>query len=391
MNFVDLIIILLAFAAFWRGRDLGFTRQFLSTAGFFGGLLLGALIQPFTVSLVDSDAMKSLVTLATTLGCALLLMAAGEHFGIKLKERLLTDKPKANKFDDMSGSWLAAVSVLLVVWLCANLVETLPTNSLQPSIKDSKIIGILDNRLPPAPSIIAGLNRLIDPNGFPQVFTGHEPVPDIGNVTPSLVGFDHAINVTKLSVVKLEGQGCGGIVEGTGFVVGNGLVATNAHVIAGIDKPYVMDANGTHRATPIWFDPDLDFAVVRVDKLAGAPLSFNTAEQPRGTNQALLGYPGGGQLAVESAAILDRFTAVGRNIYGAGQTSRDVYEVKAHIIPGNSGGPMLDKDGRVTGVVFAESTTYKNVGYALTATKVQAEVNAAKQHNQPVSTGTCAQ
>lgn len=388
MNVIDLLIILFVFAALFRGRDLGFVRQFLSTIGFFSGLLLGALLQPYTVKLVHGNLAESLVTLATTLGCALIFMAIGEHFGIKLKERLV--KADANKYDNIFGSVLAGLSLLIVVWLCANIIATLPTNSLQSPINNSKIVNFLDDHLPPAPGVIASLNRLIDPNGFPQVFTGREPVPDVSNVTPSLEGFDHAIDVAKLSVVKFEGQGCGGIVEGSGFVVGNGLVATNAHVIAGIKRPYVIDQKGTHQATPVWFDPNLDFAVVRTDGLAGGPLSFNVAEQKRGTNQAVLGYPGGGKLSVASAAILDRFTATGRNIYGEGQTARDVYEIKANIIPGNSGGPMLDKDGHVTGVIFAESTSYENVGYALTAKKAKAEVEAAKARDRQVSTGTCA-
>ncbi|MCA9325843.1 MarP family serine protease [Candidatus Saccharibacteria bacterium] len=389
MNTIDLLIVVFVIVAIVRGREVGFAQQFLSTVGFFGGLLIGALLQPHTVSLVSGDVSKSVITLITTLGCALIGMALGEHFGIKIKHKII--RGSANKYDNAFGSVIAVVSLLLVIWLMASVIATLPAGPLQQTVKNSRIVSSLNSHLPAAPGVIARLSSLIDPNGFPQVFTGREPTPDIGNYTPSLQGFDNAIALTKKSVVKLEGKGCGGLVEGSGFVVGSNLVATNAHVIAGIQEPYVIDANGTHKATPVWFDPDLDFAVVRVGGLAGKPLSFYTNELDKGTSQAIMGHPGGGKLDAESAAILDRFTAIGRNIYGQGKTARDVYEVKAHIIPGNSGGPMIDKQGRVTGVVFAQSTTYQNVGYTLTAQKVKKEVKQAQQQNQRVGTGTCAE
>jgi S1-C subfamily serine protease len=389
MNLIDVLVIVLVGFAIYRGRQIGFTRQFLSTFGFFSGLLLGAWLQPHVVKLVHGELAKSLVTLFTTLGLGLLLMATGEHYGIKLKLKLI--RGRIDKYDNGFGAGLAAVSVLLMVWLCANIFASLPSSSLQTTVNNSKIVSFLTEHLPAAPAAIAKLNGLIDPNGFPKVFTGQEPAPNTANVSPSLKGFDKAIAVTKNSVVKLEGQGCGGIVEGSGFVVADRLIATNAHVIAGIAHPYVVDKNGTHHAVPIWFDPNLDFAVLRVNNLAGKPLTFNPNTQATGSNQAVLGYPGGGNLDVESAAILDRFIATGRNIYGQGKTERDVYEIKAHIIPGNSGGPMVDKAGNVTGVVFAESGSYQNVGYTLTAQKAAAEIQAAKGSDQPVSTGNCAE
>jgi S1-C subfamily serine protease len=245
--------------------------------------------------------------------------------------------------------------------------------------------------MPPAPTVIAGITELIDPNGFPQVFTGREPAPQTTTVSPSLTGFDAAITKTKASVVKIEGQGCGGIVDGSGFVVGDNLVATNAHVVAGIHRPYVTDANGTHLSRAIWFDPDLDFAILRTNNLAGESLRFDTDIQPTGARAMAMGYPGGGNLDIEAAVVLDRFTAVGRNIYGQGSTARDVYELDARIIPGNSGGPVVTAEGRVIGVVFAQSTTYEHVGYALTAKKVVSEIDSALQRNQIVSTSSCAE
>lgn len=389
MNIVDFLIVVGVVLSLIRGHEVGFVRQFFSTAGFFLGLYLGVLLQKETVHLATTPAAKAVVTIATTIGCALVVMAIGEYIGMRLKQKIVAGK--FNRPDMYLGSVLAGLSLLLIAWLSASILTAYPSAQLQTAFQQSRIISALDNRLPPAPAVIASLSRLIDPNGFPQVFTGREPTPHYISVSPSLKGFTPAINSVKKSIVKIEGQGCGGVVEGTGFVVGDGLVATNAHVVAGISAPYVSDNSGTHRASAIWFDPDLDFAILRTSGLAGDPLQFDETTQPDGTKTAILGYPGGGALDVEAGVILDQFDATGRNIYGQGSTTRAIYELNAHIIPGNSGGPIITKDGAVAGVVFAESTSYKNVGYALTAKKVASEVRAATLRNETVSTDRCAE
>jgi len=389
MNWIDILIILFLISSIFRGREVGFVRQLFSTIGFFGGLWIGTLLEPHTVTLAHSQGARSFVTLLTTLGCAFVLLSVGEYVGILLKSKVTLKQ--LNTADNALGSGLALISVLLAVWLSASIVLSLPFGGLQNSVRGSSIISALNRKLPPATTIVADLSHLIDPNGFPQVFNGAEPAPN-GNVAlPNLGNLRPAVQKDEASVVKIEGQGCGGIVEGSGFVVGKGLVATNAHVIAGIGTPYVLDGNGTHRGTAVWFDPNLDFAVLRVSDLAGKPLNISTAEAARGTAGAVLGYPGGGNFTAQAAAVLDEFAATGRNIYNQGNTTREIYELKASIIPGNSGGPLIDKNGTVIGVVFAESTTYNQVGYALQTKPVVQGIKQAEARNQRVSTGSCAE
>ena len=169
------------------------------------------------------------------------------------------------------------------------------------------------------------------------------------------------------------------------------MVATNAHVVAGIKKPYIQDANGTHTASVIWFNPNLDFAVLRASNLAGPVLPIKTAVATPGTAAAVLGYPGGGGFSAKPAAVSDSFVARGRNIYGRGVTNREIYELRADIIPGNSGGPVIAGDGSVIGVVFAQSTAYDHVGYALTAQQINNDLQQALRRNALVGTGSCAE
>jgi S1-C subfamily serine protease len=386
---LDVLIILFALSAIYRGFEIGFVRQLFSTLGFFGGLFLGAWLQTHTVSLAHTPGGKAAMTLLTTLGCALLLLTIGEYAGLRLKHRVMPKR--INAFDNGFGSFLSIVSLLISAWLLAAIVGSLPYRSVQAGIQGSHIVRGMNRIMPPAPGVIAGLGHLIDPNGFPQVFIGSEPSPRQGVGTPSLGSLAGAVNRDRPSVVKVEGQGCGGIVEGSGFVVGSDMVATNAHVIAGIKHSFVEDSNGIHSATPIWFDPDLDFAVLRVSNLAGPSLVISQKHVSPGTPAAALGYPGGGAFTAGAAAVLDQFTATGRNIYGRGSTERDIYEIKANIIPGNSGGPLIASDGTVIGVVFAESTSYEHVGYALTTAQISSSVNQAAAANQSVRTGRCAE
>jgi S1-C subfamily serine protease len=386
---IDILIVIFAVSALYRGREIGFIRQLFSTVGFFGGLLLGAWLQPHTITIAHSQAGRSIITLITTLGCALLLFSVGEYIGIRLKYRVRLKR--FNTLDNGFGGALSIVSLLLTVWLTAAIIGNLPFPGLQSQVSKSHIVSALNHTLPSAPGVISRLGHLIDPNGFPQVFVDGEPAPQKPIALPSLGTLQAAVNKDRASVVKLEGQGCGGIVEGSGFVVGPNLVATNAHVVAGIKHPYVEDDNGTHSGTVIWFDPNLDFAVLRVSNLSGNSLIISNKTVAAGTPAAVLGYPGGGSFTAGPAAVRDEFNASGRDIYGKGNTDRDVYELQATVRPGNSGGPLVSSDGTVIGVIFAESTNYPNVGYALTTSQINGIINPAAAANRPVSTGQCAE
>ncbi len=184
-------------------------------------------------------------------------------------------------------------------------------------------------------------------------------------------------------------MGCGQIQEGSGFVVAPGIVVTNAHVVAGIARPTVEDANGVHPTSVILFDPSYDLAVMRVDGLDERPLQLDPDQVARGVQAAVLGYPDGGPFDAVPAGVLAEFQAQGRDIYGQGLTLRNVYEIQALVRPGNSGGPLVQPDGEVIGVVFSRSTTNDDIGYALTSPGVLSRVLQAQAAPKAVGTGPC--
>lgn len=385
----DAVIIIFILSAVFRGREIGLVQQLFSTIGFFGGLLLGAVLQPHVITQVSGQANRSILTIAITLGMAFLLLVIGEIVGATLKHKL--QMGKFDSIDNLFGSVISVVSVLIAVWLGASVIKTLPVMGLQEELNNSRIVVALTDTLPYAPDVIAGLGSLISPNGFPQVFINGERSRPAQINLPAASELNAAVAKTRESVVKIVGQGCGGIVDGSGFVVGNDMVVTNAHVVAGITRQFVTDNAGNHSATVIWFDSKLDIAVLRVPNLSGDPLALNTDIASDGSAAAVLGYPGGGAFTANPASIIEQFTATGRDIYGRGNSQRQVYEIASDVEPGNSGGPLVNAAGEVIGVIFARSTSYEDIGYALTADQAADAVSKASARGSAVSTGSCAE
>jgi S1-C subfamily serine protease len=288
------------------------------------------------------------------------------------------------------GAIIAFVATLLASWLVASILVSAPAPQLSSEIRGSAILGAVDGVLPPAPSVFARIQRLINTEGFPTVFAQLPPATSGPVTLPTAPALRAATLAAGPSTVKIEGVGCGQIQEGTGFVVAPNLVVTNAHVVAGILSPRVYDRVGSHRSEPILFDPAFDLAVLRTTGLNDPTLRLLDTNVGRGTQGAVLGYPGGGPFDVEPAGVMQEFDATGRDIYGQGLTTRPVYELQSVVRPGNSGGPLVEPDGTVVGVVFSRSASDPNIGYALASPGVVSRVHQAELTNSPSGTGSCA-
>jgi len=288
---------------------------------------------------------------------------------------------------------VAVLAVLLSVWLVAA-VFTSPNSrftSLDAAVAKSDILHSIDRILPQAPSIFNDLQTFLNNQGFPQVFTTLTPPSTPSVSTPSNAETRALADPAVFSTVKILGTACNNEQEGSGFVVGPGLVATNAHVVAGEGNgnTQVIVHNNAYAATPVLFDPSFDLAVLRTDAPLGPALTISPNLVPRGTQAALLGYPEDGPLMIDPAGVTEEVTAIGKDIYNNGSVTRGVYALDANVEPGNSGGPLLGPGGQVIGVVFSRSTVYQEVGYALTSPAVLARVQAATLHRAAVNTGPC--
>jgi len=234
-------------------------------------------------------------------------------------------------------------------------------------------------------------NDVVGSSFFPRYLEpfARERIVDVGP-PPGRIGRDPDVQRAQDSVYKVRGENsCDRGVEGSGFLYGPGRVMTNAHVVAGVDHPVVVAADREIPATVVYYNPDIDIAVLAVDGLHGSVLHFSRAGHPR-QPAAVLGYPQDGPYNVQAARIRGEQRLRSPDIYGDGTVVREVFSLRALVRPGNSGGPLVSSAGRVLGVIFAASVTDEDTGYALTAAQVAAAAAQGLVSDGAVGTGRCA-
>ena len=384
---VDLLVVGLLVAAAAHGLWRGAATQVLSFGGFAAGLAVGAAIAPHATRLTPDPLAQVVVALVALFGTATLAGGLGRVVAVRAMGWIR--RARLAGVDAVVGAVVAVAFASLSVWLVAGMLASVPAPGVAGAIQSSAILRAADRVLPPAPSLFSRIQALLESTGLPPVFAGLEPRP-----APRLPGagaaeVQAALTRAGPSTVKVTAAGCGRVQSGSGFVAAPGLVVTNAHVIAGIDRPIVESRAGRSGTTPVLFDPDLDVAVLRVDRLSGRPLAVLGSEVGRGARAAAIGYPGGGPLRAEPAVVLAQYDALGRDIYSRSLTRRPVYELQARVRPGNSGGPVIEPNGRVVGVVFSRSAAHPGIGFAITGPAVLQRVRAAQATTTRASTGPC--
>ena len=388
VNLLDLVILGLIFLSISTGFRRGAAMQVISYLGLIVGLLVGALVAPTFAALAERPTTQATVAMVTLLVAGGLGDLLGWIVGARVGRAL--GKKGFGSADAAAGIMVAMVTILLTTWFLAfNLVQG-PFPALSRHIRESAVVRGLDAVLPRPPSLLGQVRTFLNRFGFPEVFAGLPPAPARPVPDPSRGQVSDAIQAADQSTVKVIGQACDRIQEGSGFFVAEDYVVTSAHVVAGVDAPQVERRNGeVSLATVTLFDPDLDLAVLRFGGAAPEPLQLATRNLDRGDKGAVLGYPGGGPLEAETAAVRRTITAAGRDIYGEETVRRQVYELQAEVRAGHSGGPFVAVDGTVAGVVFAASTTNEEVGYALTAIQARPQITLGVARIESVDTGEC--
>ncbi|HVT76341.1 MAG TPA: MarP family serine protease [Acidimicrobiales bacterium] len=390
MNQLDLIVIVMLLAAALGGWRLGFLARVFSWLGLGVGVYLASqLLAPALRAISSSDpGYRAAVAVLILLGGAFAGQALGLMAGLRI-HRVLPIGP-IRLVDRSVGAALGVFGVVLSFWLFVLpwLVD-LPGWPAQQA-RSSAIAKLVDRYAPPPPDKMQALRRLIGDHNFPEVFDKLGPAPETGP-PPAETGFAAGVQERiALSTVKVEGEACHRIQEGSGWAAAPELIVTNAHVVAGVRAPSILKPDGRHLpATLVYFDSDRDIALLSVKGLGDTPLPLATGHV--GDRGAVFGHPGGqDQLRVAPARVSQEVTARGRDLYDSHRTDRDVFVLAATLHPGDSGAAFTDLDGRVTGMAFAIAPDQPNTAYALTSKEVSAALagpRVAQPSGQCLSNG----
>ena len=168
--------------------------------------------------------------------------------------------------------------------------------------------------------------------------------------------------VVVVTVEDREGRQ-GGL--GTGFVVSaDGVIATNLHVIGEGRSISVQlsDKRKFHVTEVLAWDRQLDLALLRIDATNLPAVELGDAHQLRPGQQVVaIGNPHGLKHSVVNGVVSEL-----RNLDG-----REMIQVAIPIEPGNSGGPLVDMNGHVQGILTIKSAVTPNLGFAVTVNDLQ--------------------
>lgn len=355
------------------GLSRGLVRGVFSLAGFALGAYLGARLAP--TFLEDGSPYAPLVALGAAVLAGSLFSSLAELLGGSLRKTMGV-VPGLRALDSAAGLLLGAAAGVVLSWVAGAVLLYLPGQSdLRRAVQDSAILSRINEDFPPE-RLLETLER-VDPLGVLVGPPAVVPPPD------SKVGRDPDVRDAAKSVVRITGIACGLGIEGSGWIARRGLVVTNAHVVAGIDRPRIDRGVGNgHTGSVVAFDVKNDLAVLRVPGLQGTPLRL--ADPGSGVPVGLLGYPENGPLVTIPGRLGGTKAFLSRDAYGRGPVTRTVTAIRGVVRPGLSGGPGVDARGRVRTTVFARRAGRRG-GFGIPSNIVRAALVTARG-GAPLST-----
>jgi S1-C subfamily serine protease len=379
------VLLLLLVGAGMSGWRAGLVTRLGGWLGLIAGLGVSVWSVPMALILVEDagPAVRLVVVLTTfaltVIGVTLLVSSVGRSAGQRLATTWLAPVDRA------AGALAGVTLVVLLAWFVLPSAAALP-DPVGRQASDAASARLLATVAPAPPDVTAAMRDLLDDGPLPAIIAELEPVRAAGPPPDDVVVPPEVVAQATASTVRVTARGCGARFDGSGVTIAGGLVVTNAHVVAGSDTVELRRTDGAVRSgRVVAFDPSRDLALVAVEDLGLPPLTLATAE-PR-DEVAVIGYPGGQpDPRVAAARVQQRRTAVGRDIYGATDTERQVLFLAAELRRGDSGAPLIDLQGRVVGIVFAVSPEQASSAYALDRREVDAILAAPRVTG---ATGRC--
>jgi len=392
-DLLDIALLVLAVAFAISGYRQGFIVGSLSFIGFVGGAVLGAEYGPdIARAIVGGLTQQDVVAVILLVSFAIIGQFVASSIGAAVRQNMTG--PSSTTIDAIGGSAVSVLSMLLIAWSIGSVLTASSFPVVVSQVNNSVVLSTMDKIMPSqAKTMFSDFRRLLADGPFPQVFSGigaahlfaiSPPDPAVLNSPGYLAA--------RSRVVKVQGTApsCDRSIEGSGFVYAPQHVLTNAHVVAGVTQgPTVTTVDGvSYRAQVVLYDPQVDIAVLYVPGLNLTPLQFDDQAED-GDDAVVAGYPLDHAFTAVPARIGVTQNAVGPDIYQTGTVDRQIFEIRAVVQPGNSGGPLLSPAGSVYGVVFAAAVDTSDTGFALTAQEVAADANAGADQTIPTSTQGC--
>jgi S1-C subfamily serine protease len=395
MNIVDIFLAAAILIFGWIGFRRGTLRIVLSIIGLLAGGALGALATPSLQSLISSNAFGFRPTIGLTsiiLGASLGMFLFGILGGFL--RVVLLPFPFMKTIDSLVGFVLAILAVASISSTLSSAAQVIPNKTVNNLFAQSQVISEIDKYLPDRfKNIAQKIQNVITDSPLPEVFRSMVESRIIPSQLEKDVEIPQSVTNSIASTVRIDGiaERCSAAMVGTGFIIANERVITNAHVVAGVKEPVITLSNSQTQlgGKVIAIDRKKDIAIIFVPGLTGEKLTFIGPVTPNEVG-FVVGYPNGGKLRTSAVSVSAEFESLGTDIDGNGEARRAVIVFGGDVKPGNSGGPLLNDQGQVLGVVFAADEQNKNTGYALAPSEVAKLISESTSKTDSIATGSCA-
>ena len=388
---VDGFIVVAVLAAMTSGWRQGGLASLLSAVGILAGFIIGLGVAPLVLQITDQVGIRFLLAL----GMLILLIGLGQLLGSALghaiRDRMKTKS--GQRVDSSFGAILMSVFSLVLIWLIATPMATGLSNSVGKGVRESAILRevnkVMPDELTQLPRSISGM---LNDSGLPPVMMPWEDGTSVDVEAPNIEVADQAmVQDIRPSVVHViaDADGCRRRMMGSGFVTADNYVVTNAHVVAGTQTAYVDTVVGLKEARVVYYNPEVDIAVLRAENLGLEPLAWADGPAYTGDDAVVMGFPHSGPFTANAARIRERVNIAGPDIYSNSRVERESYTLRGTVVQGNSGGPLISPDGTVLGLIFGASVDDTDTGYAITAEEVRAHIGDVTRFENSVDTQEC--
>ncbi|MBZ8177550.1 MarP family serine protease [Corynebacterium poyangense] len=388
---IDLILLIAVIITLFAGWRMGAVTSIFSTVGVISGLVGAAMLAPFVMEKVASTSLRILFAL----GLIVLLVALGNLIGTTLGAwlRNALGKTPVRSIDSLVGGILQPVATLLVAWLVAHPLAMSAGGDISSGIQGSKILAATDKAVPERfHNLPDRISAMLSESGLPPIMgvyqqhAGAEVDPPDQQIVHSPV-----VNTVRPSVIHVMGDAemCSRRLMGSGFVASPHHVITNAHVVAGTNRVNLDTVHGVEQAQVVYYNPEVDLAVLYAPNLDLPALPWAEEPAQTGDDALVLGFPESGPFSVSPARVREKLMIAGPDIYAQGRVEREAYTLRGSVRQGNSGGPVINSDGEVIGVVFGAAVDNSDTGYAITRAEVLRQIGDLNALTAPVATGQC--